>query len=119
MKELVYHRQLLPTADRLADKRAFLDGPYEATFGEHVINELENARLAKRRRRPGDRRAWEVSITPNGRRTLERARRLVAQVEDEVLGGLTAADRRQLLVLLRRALASAPTQPPWRLEEGG
>ena len=84
-----------------------------------LINELEAAGLAERRRRPGDRRAWEVSITPKGRRTLERARRFVMQVEDEVLGGLTAADRRQLLMLLRRTLASAPPQPPWRPEEGG
>jgi DNA-binding MarR family transcriptional regulator len=84
-----------------------------------LINELESAGLAERRRRPGDRRAWEVSITPTGRRTLERARGLVAQVEDEVLGGLTAGDRGQLLTLLRRALASAPPQPPWRSEDGG
>jgi DNA-binding MarR family transcriptional regulator len=82
-----------------------------------LINELENAGLAERRRRPGDRRAWEVKITPNGRRTLERARRLAAEVEDEVLGRLSAADRRQLLNLLRRALASAPPQAPWRSEE--
>jgi len=84
-----------------------------------LINELESTGLAERRRRPGDRRAWKVTITPKGRRTLERARQLVTQVEDEVLGGLTAADRRQLLTLLRRALVSAPPQPPWRPEEGG
>jgi DNA-binding MarR family transcriptional regulator len=84
-----------------------------------LINELESAGLAERRRRPGDRRAWEVSITPTGQRTLERAKRLVAQVEDEVLGGLTATDRSQLMTLLRRALASAPPQPPWRSEDGG
>src|SRR3984885_8575638 len=78
-----------------------------------LINELESAGLAERRRRPGDRRAWEVTITPKGRRTLERARRSVTQVEDEVLGGLAAADRRQLLMLLRRAVVSAPPQPPW------
>jgi DNA-binding MarR family transcriptional regulator len=83
-----------------------------------LINELETAGLADRRRRPGDRRAWEVTITPKGRRRLERARRLTRQVEDEVLGGLSAADRRQLLMLLRRALVSAPPQPPWRPEEG-
>ena len=83
-----------------------------------LINELEDAGLAERRRRPGDRRAWEVSITPKGRRTLERAKRLAAEVEDEVLGGLTAADRRQLMTLLRRALVSAPPQPPWHPEEG-
>ena len=83
-----------------------------------LINELENAGLAERRRRPNDRRAWEVAITPKGRRTLARARRLASQVEDEVLGGLSATDRHQLLTLLRRALASAPPQPPWRSEEG-
>jgi DNA-binding MarR family transcriptional regulator len=84
-----------------------------------LINELEGAGLADRRRRPNDRRAWEVTITPKGRRTLQRARRLASQVEDEVLGGLTATDRRQLLTLLRRALASAPAQPAWRAEEAG
>ena len=35
-----------------------------------------------------------------------------------VLGGLSAAERRQLLALLHRALVSAPAQPPWRSEEG-
>ena len=83
-----------------------------------LINELESASLAERRRRPGDRRAWEVTITPKGRRTLEQARGLITQVEDEVLGGLTDADRRQLLTLLRKALLSTPPQPPWRSEEG-
>jgi DNA-binding MarR family transcriptional regulator len=83
-----------------------------------LIDELESAGLAERRRRPSDRRAWEVAITPKGRRALGRARRFVAQVEDEVLGGLSAADRTQLLTLLRRALVSAPPQPPWRSEEG-
>ncbi len=82
-----------------------------------LINELETAGLAERRRRPGDRRAWEVTITPKGRRTLERARKCVADVEDEVLGGLTTADRRQLLTLLRQALDSAPPPPPWRADE--
>src|SRR6266480_4036163 len=84
-----------------------------------LIDELETAGLAERRRRQGDRRAWEVAITSKGRRTLERARGLVTQVEDEVLGGLAVADRRQLLTLLRRALASAPPQPPWQSEDGG
>ena len=83
-----------------------------------LIDDLEGAGLAQRRRRPGHRRAWEVAITPKGRRTLERARRFAAKVEDEVLGGLTDAERRQLLALLRRALVSVPAQPPWRSEEG-
>jgi hypothetical protein len=43
---------------------------------------------------------------------------MAARVEDEVLHGLTPAERRELLRLLRRALDSAPPQPLWRAEEG-
>jgi MarR family transcriptional regulator, lower aerobic nicotinate degradation pathway regulator len=82
-----------------------------------LIDQLEAAGLAKRRPRPTDRRAREVVITPKGRRALRQARQLALQVEDDVLRGLTAAERRQLLTLLRRALGSAPPQPLWRAEE--
>lgn len=82
-----------------------------------LIDELEGQGWAGRRRRQGDRRAWEVTITPKGRRRLERARRLAAEVEDEVLGGLDTAEREQLMRLLRRALDSTPPQPPWRSDE--
>jgi DNA-binding MarR family transcriptional regulator len=84
-----------------------------------LIDELEAAGLAERRRRPGDRRAWKVTITAKGRRRLERARGLAIQVEDEVLGGLTGDERGQLLTLLRRAVAAAPPQPPWSSDEEG
>jgi DNA-binding MarR family transcriptional regulator len=83
-----------------------------------LIDELETSGLAKRRPHPSDRRAREVAITPKGRRALERGRRLAMQVDDEVLRGLTAAERRQLRTLLRRALDSAPPQTPWRAAEG-
>lgn len=83
-----------------------------------LINELEDAGLAERRRRQGDRRAWEVTITTDGRRRLKRARQLAIRVEDEVLGGLTPSEREQLMTLLRRALVSTPPQPPWHSKEG-
>jgi DNA-binding MarR family transcriptional regulator len=83
-----------------------------------LIDQLESAGLAKRRPCPTDRRAREVVITPKGRRLLERARGMAAQVEDDVLGGLSAAERRELLGLLRRALSSAPPQSLWSAEEG-
>jgi DNA-binding MarR family transcriptional regulator len=82
-----------------------------------LIDELETAGLAKRRPHPTDRRAREVAISPKGRRLLERAKQMASQVDDEVLQGLTAAERRELLRLLRRALSSAPPQPLWRAEE--
>jgi DNA-binding MarR family transcriptional regulator len=83
-----------------------------------LIDELENAGLATRRTHPRDRRAREVVVTAKGRRTLERGRRMALQVEDEVLHGLTATERRDLLSLLRRALDSAPPLAPWGAEEG-
>ena len=83
-----------------------------------LIDRLETAGLAKRRPSPKDRRAREVAITAKGRRRLERARAMAVEVEDEVLGGLTAEERDQLLTLLRRALASAPPQPLWSEAEG-
>ncbi|GAB3924425.1 hypothetical protein GCM10011575_03470 [Microlunatus endophyticus] len=82
-----------------------------------LINQLEEAGLAQRRRRPNDRRAWEVSITRQGQDTLRQAKQMASDVEDDILGGLTTADRRRLLALLRRALASAPPQPLWRADE--
>ena len=82
-----------------------------------LIDQLETAGLAERRLRPTDRRAREVVITAKGRRALKRARQLALQVEDDVLHGLTASQRSQLLTLLHRALDSAPPQPLWRVEE--
>jgi MarR family transcriptional regulator, temperature-dependent positive regulator of motility len=83
-----------------------------------LIDRLESAGLAKRRPSRRDRRAREVVITAKGRRQLERARKMVLEVEDEVLGGLSAGERDELLALLRRALASAPPQPLWSEAEG-
>ena len=82
-----------------------------------LIDQLETAGLANRRPRPTDRRAREVVITPKGRRVLEQARQLAMQVEDDVLQGLSGAERRQVLALLRRALDSAPPQSPWSAGE--
>jgi MarR family transcriptional regulator for hemolysin len=83
-----------------------------------LIDQLESAGLARRRPSATDRRAREIAITPKGRRLLERARGLISEVEDEVLAGLKAGERRELLALLRRALSSAPAQPLWSAAEG-
>lgn len=82
-----------------------------------LIDELENAGLAKRRPHPQDRRAREVVVTAKGRRTVERGRALAKEVEDSVLQGLAPDERRKLMKLLRKALSSAPPQPLWTAEE--
>jgi acyl-CoA synthetase (AMP-forming)/AMP-acid ligase II len=36
VKDLVYHRSLLPAASQFATKSAVMDGNYTATYGEHL-----------------------------------------------------------------------------------
>jgi len=43
MKDLVYHRMLLPAAERYADKVCTVDGEFTATYGEHVERTLRLA----------------------------------------------------------------------------
>jgi acyl-CoA synthetase (AMP-forming)/AMP-acid ligase II len=43
MKELVYHRLLLPAVERFADKVAFHDGDYHGTYGQHADRVLRLA----------------------------------------------------------------------------
>ncbi|HXZ61919.1 MAG TPA: MarR family transcriptional regulator [Acidimicrobiales bacterium] len=72
-----------------------------------LLNELEGAGFALRRRDPDDRRRHLVDITPEGRQALERAEEAIAVVEDRVLATLSATERESLRRLLSRALDSA------------
>ena len=83
-----------------------------------LIDGLEDEGLAERRPHPNDRRARAVSLTAKGRRVAKRARALAYEVEDEVLRGLTAPQRRELVDLMRRALEVAPPQSLWSESEG-
>ena len=72
-----------------------------------LLNELENAGHAERRRDPLDRRRHLVHITTKGRRALDRAERAQERVEDEVLATLSSEERATLRDLLARALSDA------------
>jgi long-chain acyl-CoA synthetase len=56
MRELVYHRHLLPAVERYRDKLAVVDGAYSATYGEHLdrVGRVSTA-LADLGVGPGDR----------------------------------------------------------------
>jgi len=69
-----------------------------------ILNELEAAQFSVRRRDPSDRRRHIVEITASGRRAIERADKARESLEDEVLKGLSADDRKQLRQLLERVL---------------
>jgi DNA-binding MarR family transcriptional regulator len=72
-----------------------------------LLNELEAAGYAERRRDSLDRRRHLVHITARGRRALDRAEHAQERVEDEVLAGLSADERATLHQLLSRALSDA------------
>ena len=78
-----------------------------------LVDQLERAGLAKRRPHPEDRRAREVLITPKGQRALQQGRKLAGEVENDVLQGLSDAERGQLVTLMRKAFAASPPQPLW------
>lgn len=68
-----------------------------------LLNELESQGLVERRRSPEDRRRHIVELTAAGVEKLAEAEDALATVEDDVLGGLTGAERATLYDLLRRA----------------
>lgn len=57
MKELIYHRYLLPTVETYADKVAFLDGPQQHSYSQHLdrVSGLTNALRSELGLEPGDR----------------------------------------------------------------
>ena len=68
------------------------------------LNELEEAGYVSRIRDPDDRRKHNVAITDKGAAALERAETELRRLEDEVLAGLSVAERAQLRRLLAKAL---------------
>jgi DNA-binding MarR family transcriptional regulator len=72
-----------------------------------VVDELEAQGLAERRPYPGDRRARTIFLTPLGEQTLERVRAVTGELQRELLGALSAEERRTLVNLLRKLAGSA------------
>ncbi len=69
-----------------------------------LLNELEAAGFAQRRRDPKDRRRHIVEITELGRTTFRRGEQVREGVEDVVLSRLDADERETLRRLLAKAL---------------
>jgi DNA-binding MarR family transcriptional regulator len=77
-----------------------------------LLNEMEAAGHIRRVRDPQDRRRHIVELTPAGKKALAHAERAMEDLEEEVLGPLSADERAQLRTLLDRALSGAPAEQP-------
>jgi DNA-binding MarR family transcriptional regulator len=65
-----------------------------------LLDALEERELIVRQRDPQDRRRHVVTITPDGKRQLQRLRSIAKQVEDEFLAPLAPEDRQTFHGLL-------------------
>jgi DNA-binding MarR family transcriptional regulator len=73
-----------------------------------MLNDLEAAGWAERRRDPDDRRRHTVELTAGGRKALTRAERALDGLEEGVLDALSPEERTTLRELLARAVADVP-----------
>jgi DNA-binding MarR family transcriptional regulator len=73
-----------------------------------MLNDLEAAGWAERRRDPDDRRRHTVELTAGGRKALTRAERALDGLEEDVLDALSPEERTTLRELLARAVADVP-----------
>lgn len=76
-----------------------------------VVNRLEAQAQVERRADPADRRRNLVTLTDGGRAHLAELQRHADAVQDELLAGLDAAERRRLHGLLAKVLGGHQPQP--------
>jgi DNA-binding MarR family transcriptional regulator len=69
-----------------------------------IVDELEELGLIERRPHPSDRRVRALYLTAAGRRLLARGRKIAGEHEEELMRGLSVADRKRLVALLKRVV---------------
>jgi len=90
-----------------------------ATRMVFLTDEMEKLGLVERRRNPADRRSHALYLTKAGTAMLARVQEVTAAHEAEITAGLSAAERGELIALLRRlardqglAAGVLPAMPP-------
>ena len=112
-----YHHAILALLDEgsretqgaIAEALGYDKGPLVG-----LLDELEGDALIERRRDTVDRRRQMVTITPAGRKTLERLRGLSAEIEDDFLAPLSASERKELHGLLLRVASQRLPNCPYK-----
>ena len=82
-----------------------------------VLDRMEQRGLVARRISPRDRRARELSLTPEGEALLAKAKPVIHALQDDILAGLDSAERETFLTLLQKATeaGNALSRAPLRL----
>jgi DNA-binding MarR family transcriptional regulator len=93
---------LISTSPGSAQRELVERSMIDASTMVAVIDELEERGLAERRPDPTDRRRRAVYLTPQGRRTLERARKAAIATAKDVFGPLDERELATLTKLLRK-----------------
>lgn len=70
-----------------------------------MVNTLEQRALVTRRPHPRDGRAMGLHLTPSGKRMMQQAEQTAAALEKEATAGLSAAERKTLMQLLKKIYA--------------
>ena len=70
-----------------------------------MVDQLESYGLVTRVRAEGDRRRYDLTITPKGARTLERFHALAHEVDKDFYAALSPSELKQLEKLLTKLVA--------------
>jgi MarR family transcriptional regulator, lower aerobic nicotinate degradation pathway regulator len=71
-----------------------------------IVNDLVNSKLVERRTDPSDRRRNVITLTPAGRRRLNKLDAVADAIQDELLAALSERERERLTTLLARIVDS-------------
>lgn len=91
---------------------------FDRTTITGVVDRLVQKGLTERRASPRDRRARELEITDEGRRTLRKITPAVESAQQIMLRGLSAKEGEELMRLLRKAIAAGNALSRAPLREG-
>jgi DNA-binding MarR family transcriptional regulator len=84
----------------------------DRTVLTYLLDDLESARLIKRRPDPSDRRSRQIVLTARGARRLADLTERMSHVERDLLADLTPGEARQLRTLLARTASAAAEGGP-------
>jgi MarR family transcriptional regulator, transcriptional regulator for hemolysin len=84
----------------------------EVPTAVRMTQRMEAAGLLTRMPDPDDRRRVRLSLTPDGRKAARAVPRLLDDIADQALRGLSSTERRQLVTLLERVRANLDWPPP-------